>query len=73
MELTLYTSDYGGACHVPALGLISEISPKTITTSHCTTSKKITRPCLIRKTGKAGKLINYINNPGQRGFSSLPL
>lgn len=73
MELTLNTSDCGGRSHVPIYGIISGKYPKTLTIALISTCKKITRPCLIRKTGKAGKLINYINNPGQRGFSSLPL
>ena len=72
MELTLNTSDCVGKCHIPFHGVISAKFAQIRTIALIYTCKKITRPCLIRKTGKAGKLINYINNPGQRGFSSLP-
>ena len=72
MESALNTSDCGSTGHVPARGLLPETEPKTQPATQITTGNKITRPCFIRKTGKAGKLINYINNPGHRRFSSLP-
>jgi hypothetical protein len=73
MELTLNTKDCGCTGHVPARGLLLGTEPNTQTTTQITTSKKITRPCFILRTGKAGKSINYINNPGHRSTVLCPI